>query len=56
VEDPNILKGTPPRLMYIDDQAEENTDAESELVIRKNQEGTAMEKWMTAKATTATRT
>jgi hypothetical protein len=36
VEDPNIIEGTPPRSMYIDDQAEEDTDAESELTVRKN--------------------
>ncbi|KAJ7843614.1 hypothetical protein B0H14DRAFT_2585600 [Mycena olivaceomarginata] len=41
--------------MYIDDQAEEDTDAESELSIRKKQEGTDMEKWKTAKLTTTTR-
>ncbi|KAJ7888112.1 hypothetical protein B0H14DRAFT_3430301 [Mycena olivaceomarginata] len=28
MEDPNIIEGTPPRSMYIDDQAEEDTDAE----------------------------
>ncbi|KAJ7789111.1 hypothetical protein B0H14DRAFT_3503399 [Mycena olivaceomarginata] len=42
--------------MYIDDQAEEDTDSESELTIRNNQEGTDMEKWMKAKATMTTRT
>jgi hypothetical protein len=42
--------------MYIDDQAEEDTDSESELTIRNNQEGTDMGKWMKAKATMTTRT
>ncbi|KAJ7711743.1 hypothetical protein B0H14DRAFT_2645623 [Mycena olivaceomarginata] len=56
MEGSNILKGTPPRSMYIDDQAEEDTDSESELTIRNNQEGTDMEKWMKAKATMTTRT
>ncbi|KAJ7800749.1 hypothetical protein B0H14DRAFT_3490363 [Mycena olivaceomarginata] len=28
MEDPHIIEGTPPRSMYIDDQAEEDTDAE----------------------------
>ncbi|KAJ7717768.1 hypothetical protein B0H14DRAFT_3521901 [Mycena olivaceomarginata] len=56
MEGSNILEGTPPRSMYIDDQAEEDTDSESELTIRNNQEGTDMEKWMKAKATMTTRT
>jgi hypothetical protein len=55
VEDNDDPEGAPPRSMYIDDQAEEDTDTESELSIRKKQEGTDTEKWKTAKPTTTTR-